>query len=69
MKPLKIYCEELGWNISELARRAGLSWPAASHAYNGEEIQFRTKFEICKALSSALGYTVQVKDVQWKENR
>ena len=69
-KTVKQYCSELSWSISELARRAGLSWQAAQNAYYREPIMFRTKFEICKAFGQTLGHVVQVHEVQWdKEQR
>lgn len=67
MKPLKDYCSELAWSVSELARQAGISWPAASNAYNQEPVQDRTKRDICRALSQAMGREIKVTEVQWEQ--
>jgi len=65
MKTIQEYCQEQSWSISELARQAGLSWQAAAKAFYGEEVQFKTRYAIVKALSKATGHVVQVNEVQW----
>lgn len=67
MKTVKEYCELLQWSISELARRAGLSWEPVSRAYYQQSTSYRTKFEICKAISKELGHAVQVHEVEWEK--
>lgn len=65
MKTVQEYCQEQSWSISELARQAGLSWQAAAKAFYGDEVQYKTKYAIVKALGKSTGHVVQVSEVQW----
>lgn len=67
MTTIQDYCRGLGWSISDLMRQAGISYQAASKAFYKETVQARTKRDILKALSSALGREIKITDVQWEE--
>lgn len=66
MKTVKEYCDELMWNATELSRQAGLSWRAASNAVEGRPIQWKTKRDVCRALTEAVGRPIKFNDVQWE---
>lgn len=60
---LQEYLRYLGWNISTLARQAGINDRTASKAVNGQSISPRAAQAIASALSDALGRTVYVGDI------
>lgn len=65
METIKQLCDLLSWNVAELQRQAGLSYPTAYRAYHGKDVQLRTKRDICSALSKALDRSIQVRDITW----
>jgi transcriptional regulator with XRE-family HTH domain len=61
---LREYCEYLGWNTGELARRAGIDRHTAARALFGkQECSSATARKIAEALSKGLGKDVFVGDL------
>jgi hypothetical protein len=60
---LQGYCKQLGWDAAELSRQAGINPKTARRAMFGEVISSRVAREIAKALSAALGRTINVGDI------
>ncbi len=60
---LQEYCDQLGWPVAELARRAGIDWRTADRAVKGEPISARAARDIAQALSAATGHRVNVGDI------
>ena len=61
---LREYCRQLGWDAAELSRQAGINPKTARRAMLGEVISSRVAREIAKALSAALGRTINVGDIE-----
>lgn len=61
---LEQYCNELGWNASDLSRQAGINWRTARKALDGEVIAAVQARQIAQALSTAYGRTIRVGDIQ-----
>jgi DNA-binding XRE family transcriptional regulator len=62
---LQKYCEYLGWNTSELARRAGIDRHTAARALFGkQECSSATARKIAEALSKGLGRDIFVGDLE-----
>lgn len=57
------HCRKLGWNASELARRAGINLRTAQRAMEGRRINAENARAIAQALSDELGETVYVGDL------
>ena len=57
------YRRELGWSISELARRANIDYNTANKALNGESILGRTAVALAKAISQGTGQKVRYQDI------
>lgn len=64
---VKEYCEHLGWLKADLQRQAGITWPVASKAYDGQSVSSGIKQKIAAAISDSLGRKVLVGDIQWQE--
>lgn len=58
------YCRKLGWNASELARRAGVNVRTAQRALDGQRINAENARAIAQALSTELDTTVYVGDLE-----
>ncbi len=61
---LREYCKQLGWDATELSRQAGINTKTARRAMLGEVVSSRVAREIAKALSTALGRTINVGDLE-----
>lgn len=57
------YRRELGWSISELARRANVDYTTANKALNGEQITGRKAVSLADAISEGLGYKVRYQEI------
>lgn len=64
LKTLGEYCSELGWDISELARKAGINWRTAQRALDGDVVNIRSARDIARAISEAKGETINVPDIR-----
>lgn len=64
MSTIKALCEMLGWTVTDLSRNAGISWQAASNAWNRARITQRTKKDIVAALREA-GRDIQINQIDW----
>jgi len=61
---LREYRARLAWSMSELARRAGLTYQTVSRIEKGELTHFHTVAAIANALAAALGENVTVDDLK-----
>ncbi len=61
---VKDYRIALGWSISELARRAGMTQKTLRRVENGQPVYDYTVGAVAKALSEGLGRTITVKDLE-----
>lgn len=57
------YRVSLGWSVSELARRAGLTSKTISRIEDGEPVFDHSVGAVAKALSEALGQTITIYDL------
>lgn len=64
MKTLEEYCNQLGWNTSNLASQAGINYRTAKKALEGDIISSRSAQDIAKALTRAMGNTINVGDIR-----
>ena len=60
---LKELRESVPMSIAELARAAGVDRQTILNAESGQRIYVKTARSIAEALSSALGRTIQVQDI------
>ncbi|HYT44408.1 MAG TPA: hypothetical protein VEP90_18915 [Methylomirabilota bacterium] len=60
---LQDYCQYLGWNVSKLAKEAGITWRTASKAIFQDECSSRTALKIVEALSKAMKKDIYVGDL------
>jgi len=60
---IRQYRLKLKWSVSELARRSGLTAQTVSRIENGEPAFDYTVAAIAEALSSALGQTLTIDDI------
>jgi transcriptional regulator with XRE-family HTH domain len=60
---IKDYRASLGWSLSELARRSGLTYQTVSRIEKGEAAYLHTVGAIARAFSEALGKTITVNDL------
>ncbi len=56
--------ESVPMNIPELARAAGVDAQTIRNAESGQRISVKSARAIAKALSDALGRTIQVRDIE-----
>jgi transcriptional regulator with XRE-family HTH domain len=56
--------ESVPLNIPELARAAGVDAQTIRNAESGQRISVKSARAIAKALSDALGRTIQVRDIE-----
>lgn len=65
-KTINEYVVYLGWSRNELSRRADISTVTAQKAIaGGPNLSFKTKRDICVALTEAMHQAVRVGDVKW----
>jgi transcriptional regulator with XRE-family HTH domain len=57
------YRVSLGWSVSELARRAGLSTKTINRVEDGEPVYDHTVGAIARAFSEGLGRTITIRDL------
>ena len=57
------YRISLGWSVSELARRAGLTTKTISRIEDGEPVYDHTAGAVARAFSEALGRTITIRDL------
>ena len=58
------YRISLGWSVSELARRAGLTTKTISRIEDGEPVYDHTAGAVARAFSEALGRTITIRDLE-----
>jgi hypothetical protein len=61
---LQDYCDYLGWNVSRLAREAGITWKTANKAIFKDECSSRVASLIADAISRAMNKPVHVGDLE-----
>ena len=61
---LKDYRVQLGWNVSTLAKHAGISRQAVNNAERGAAIQAETAKAIADALSKGYGREISVLNIR-----
>lgn len=61
---LRQYRASLGWSLTELAGRAGVTYQTVSRIEKGEPAFLFTVAAIAKALSEGLGKTITVDDIE-----
>jgi transcriptional regulator with XRE-family HTH domain len=61
---IRQYRGRLGWSLSELARRAGLTQQTVARVEKGESAHTRTMVAIARALSEALGEEITPDDLK-----
>lgn len=57
------YRRELGWSISELARRANIDYNTANKALTGEQITGRKAVALADAISKGIGRKVRYQEI------
>lgn len=58
------YRISLGWSVSELARRAGLTTKTISRIEDGEPVYDHTAGAVARAFSEGLGRTITIRDLE-----
>jgi transcriptional regulator with XRE-family HTH domain len=58
------YRLSLGWSVSELARRAGITNKTLNRIENGEPVYDYTVGSVARALSEGLGRTITIHDLE-----
>jgi transcriptional regulator with XRE-family HTH domain len=61
---VKEYRISLGWSVSELARRAGVTNKTVTRVENGEVTYDYTAGAIARALSEGLGRIITIQDLE-----
>lgn len=67
METIRTYCKQLGWTNTDLGRKAEISYVSAYKAVNGQYLSSSVRRKIAQAISQALGESIRVGDIQWKE--
>ncbi len=49
---LKAACARRGWSLTEMARRAGISYPTLKTAMRGKAVRPRTAWRLARALAA-----------------
>lgn len=58
---LRVACAQRGWSLTELARRAEISWPTMASALRGKPVRPRTAWKIARGLEQ--GDPVRLRDL------
>lgn len=61
---VKEYRISLGWSVSELARRAGVTNRTINRIEDGKPVYDYTAGAVAKALSEGLGRTITIRDLE-----